>query len=113
MNTLRALSRTRIPQTSHLMAATMASKASELQMRVLVAPSYCTPEKYDVIELQRPAIKEPHEVLVEVHAASINPRDVKQAKGLMKIMENIRCVTLCERPCTVKVHSRDTVIGFR
>jgi NADPH:quinone reductase-like Zn-dependent oxidoreductase len=49
-----------------------------------VAPKYCTPEGYEIAELPKPEIKDPHDILVKVYAASINPHDVKEAKGMMK-----------------------------
>jgi len=53
-------------------------------MRSLAIEKYCKPEAYDVMELLVPEIKAPDELLIKVHAASINPIDVKAASGALK-----------------------------
>jgi NADPH:quinone reductase-like Zn-dependent oxidoreductase len=67
----------------------MATRSSSSKMRALIAPAYVTPDKYEIVELLKAEIKGPRHVLVQVHAASINPHDVKQAKGMMKILEKL------------------------
>ncbi|EPS28751.1 hypothetical protein PDE_03697 [Penicillium oxalicum 114-2] len=47
---------------------------------------YGTPEKYDVGELAEPTVESPQDVVIKVHAASINPIDVKKASGASKIV---------------------------
>jgi NADPH:quinone reductase-like Zn-dependent oxidoreductase len=54
-------------------------------MQAIIAPSYCDPSKYDLAQIPRPAIADPNEVLIQVHAASVNPVDVKVASGLFKL----------------------------
>jgi NADPH:quinone reductase-like Zn-dependent oxidoreductase len=70
----------------------MASSKSMPKMQALFAPKYCTPDEYEVVELPMPEIKDLHEVLVRVFAASINPHDDKEAKGQMKMIHNVPCV---------------------
>lgn len=50
-------------------------------MRALVAPKYCKPEDYEVIELPIPEIKAPNEVLIRIHAASVQTGDCAFASG--------------------------------
>lgn len=57
-------------------------------MRSLAISSYTTPDHYDVIDLPTPSISSPDEVLVKVHAASINPVDVKLASGAGKFLQS-------------------------
>jgi len=47
---------------------------------------YAQPEGYELAALPTPSIKEPDEVLIKVHATSINPVDVKVASGMTKMM---------------------------
>lgn len=58
-------------------------------MRALIAPAYVVPERYEIAEVPKPEIKDPHDILVQVQAAGVNPHDVKQAKGMMKIAEKL------------------------
>lgn len=46
---------------------------------------YSPPSEYQVTELPRPVIEDPNDVIIKVHAASINPIDVKKADGIMKM----------------------------
>jgi NADPH:quinone reductase-like Zn-dependent oxidoreductase len=48
--------------------------------------SYSEPQGYELDQLPRPEIESPNEVLIKVHAASINPIDVKMASGLAKMV---------------------------
>lgn len=50
-------------------------------MRALVLPRYCKPSEYDVATVPTPQISKPDELLIKVHAASVNPIDVKMAAG--------------------------------
>ena len=54
------------------------------EMLSVAAPSYSDPSRYELVKLPRPTISEPTDVLIQVHAASINPVDVKLAAGLFK-----------------------------
>ncbi len=62
-------------------------------MRSLAISSYTTPDNYDVMDLPTPTIESPDEVLVKVHAASINPADVHMASGIAKLMQSASLVT--------------------
>jgi NADPH:quinone reductase-like Zn-dependent oxidoreductase len=55
-------------------------------MRAIALPAYCKPDKYDIGTIPVPKIKKPHEILIKVHAASINPIDVKMASGIGKLI---------------------------
>lgn len=57
-------------------------------MRSLAVSSYTTPDHYEVMDLPKPSIASPEEVLIKVHAASINPVDVKLAGGLAKLVQS-------------------------
>ena len=54
-------------------------------MRSLVAPHYTDPSGYQLATIPEPVISRPSEVLIKVHAASVNPIDVKLAAGVLKI----------------------------
>ena len=55
-------------------------------MYSIVAPTdYTDPAGYVSAEVARPEIKSNNEVLIRVHAASINPVDVKKAGGIFKM----------------------------
>jgi len=47
-------------------------------------PSFADPSKYQLSKFPRPAVSEPTDVVIQVHAASINPIDVKKASGVFK-----------------------------
>jgi NADPH:quinone reductase-like Zn-dependent oxidoreductase len=55
-------------------------------MHSLAIPSYTTPKNYTVIDIPVPSITSPADVLIKVHAASINPADVKVASGSFSFM---------------------------
>ncbi|KAI1131841.1 alcohol dehydrogenase [Nemania abortiva] len=55
-------------------------------MRALVAPKFCTPSDYEVIDMPLPTIKKPDDVLIRVHAAGINTGDTQRAKGATRIL---------------------------
>jgi hypothetical protein len=61
-------------------------------MRAIALPEYCKPDKYDIGTLPTPVIGNPDDVLIKVHAASINPIDVKLASGVAKLMKKDKCV---------------------
>ncbi|KGQ06466.1 Reticulon-4-interacting protein 1 [Beauveria bassiana D1-5] len=54
-------------------------------MLAITAPKYTKPDGYERTEVAKPAVAQPTDVLIRVHAASINPIDVKKAEGLMKM----------------------------
>jgi NADPH:quinone reductase-like Zn-dependent oxidoreductase len=47
--------------------------------------SYAKPSEYQLLELPRPEITDPTDVLIKVHAASVNPVDLKKAEGAFKV----------------------------
>ena len=62
----------------------MANTTDSDTMLCVTAPGYTDPSKYELSRLPRPAVAEPTDVRIEVHAASINPIDVKKADGALK-----------------------------
>ncbi|KAJ5680552.1 hypothetical protein N7536_011691 [Penicillium majusculum] len=54
-------------------------------MLSLNIPSYSKPSGYQVTELTKPELSDPKDVIIKVHAASINPIDVKKADGMLKL----------------------------
>lgn len=57
-------------------------------MRAIVLSHYCTPDSYSIATIAVPQIINPSELLIRVHAASVNPVDVKMANGRMKMLYN-------------------------
>jgi NADPH:quinone reductase-like Zn-dependent oxidoreductase len=55
-------------------------------MRSLAIQKYCKPSEYQILELPKPKLKDPEDILIKVHAASINPVDVKVASGMAKMV---------------------------
>jgi NADPH:quinone reductase-like Zn-dependent oxidoreductase len=53
--------------------------------RTLAIQAYGPPSTYEVLELPKPVITEPTQVLIRVAAASVNPHDVKHASGMAKM----------------------------
>lgn len=51
---------------------------------------YSNPSGYELGELPKPEIENANEVLIKVHAASVNPIDVKMASGATKIMTSFK-----------------------
>ncbi|KAF2971006.1 hypothetical protein GQX73_g2571 [Xylaria multiplex] len=56
------------------------------KMRALVAPKYCSPSQYEVIDIPLPTIKSPDEVLIRVHAGGLQTGDTQRAKGATRIL---------------------------
>ena len=56
-------------------------------MRSLIAPKFTDPSGFTVLEAADPTISKPTEVLIAVHAASINPHDVIMASGQTKLVQ--------------------------
>ncbi|KAJ5112133.1 hypothetical protein N7532_000178 [Penicillium argentinense] len=54
-------------------------------MLSLSIPSYTQPSGYQLSELPNPKLGDAKDVIVKVHAASINPIDVKKASGALKM----------------------------
>lgn len=55
-------------------------------MLCITAPSYTEPSNYELTQVPIPSASEPTDVQIQVHAASINPIDVKKAGGTFKAM---------------------------
>lgn len=55
-------------------------------MLSITTSSYSPPSGYQLSTVPRPTVSEPDDVLIEVHAASINPIDVKKAGGALKMV---------------------------
>jgi NADPH:quinone reductase-like Zn-dependent oxidoreductase len=53
-------------------------------MRSLATQKFGKPENYEILDLPQPEITRPDEILIKVHASSINPVDVKLATGMGK-----------------------------
>jgi hypothetical protein len=51
---------------------------------------YAQPQGYELGQLSRPEIENATEVLIKVHAASVNPIDVKMASGAVKMMTSFK-----------------------
>lgn len=69
------------------------------EMLSVVVPTYTDPSKYELVRLPVPVIVEPSDVQIAVHAASINPIDVKKASGVFKVAkkdEYVLCPLLME-----------------
>ncbi|KAK9478079.1 chaperonin 10-like protein [Lipomyces japonicus] len=49
-------------------------------------PKYTKPSGFVLIDVPKPAITNQNEILIKVHAASINPVDVKLAAGFLRII---------------------------
>lgn len=54
------------------------------KMRSLCLDGYCEPSEYEISEIPTPQISSPHQVLIRVHAASINPGEIGVAAGKLK-----------------------------
>ncbi|CAG8882974.1 unnamed protein product [Penicillium egyptiacum] len=49
-------------------------------------PKHATPDQYELSEVPSLAVERPTDILIKVHAASINPIDVKKASGATKLV---------------------------
>ncbi|KAL5617913.1 hypothetical protein FOVSG1_000135 [Fusarium oxysporum f. sp. vasinfectum] len=57
----------------------------ETEMLSITAPAYTSPSGYELSTVSMPTITKDTDVLIKVHAASINPVDVKKAAGVFKM----------------------------
>lgn len=57
-----------------------------LTMRAIALAKFCKPSEYGLATLPVPRITNPDEVLIKVHAASINPVDVKLASEFVFLL---------------------------
>ena len=55
-------------------------------MLSLAINSYTAPLNYELLDFPTPELSSPTDVLIKVHAASINPGDVKTAAGATRVM---------------------------
>ena len=53
-------------------------------MLSIATPAYSDPSRYELVNLPQPTVSEPTDVVIQVHAASVNPVDVKLAAGMLK-----------------------------
>ncbi|KAG5921286.1 hypothetical protein E4U42_005911 [Claviceps africana] len=53
---------------------------------VILPTTYSDPSGYQLSSVPRPEVTDPSDVVVRVHASSINPIDVKKASGLMRLL---------------------------
>ncbi|KAJ3547727.1 hypothetical protein NM208_g1368 [Fusarium decemcellulare] len=54
------------------------------EMLAVTAPTYCDPSRYEISTVPKPVVTDKTDVVIRVHAASINPVDVKKAEGVFK-----------------------------
>ncbi|KAI5921085.1 alcohol dehydrogenase [Camillea tinctor] len=55
-------------------------------MRALVAPKYCTPNKFELRDIPVPQITKPKDILIKVRAAGIQNGDMLKARGAGRIV---------------------------
>lgn len=55
---------------------------------------YATPASYELTEHPLPSIDNPEDIVIKVHAASINPVDGKVAAGALKQVLKHECVNV-------------------
>ena len=54
-------------------------------MTCVIAAAFTDPRGYQLSQLPMPTVNEPTDVVMRVHAASVNPVDVKKAAGVLKL----------------------------
>jgi len=59
--------------------------ATPQTMRAFIAPVYGPPSIFELADIPTPKITKPNQVLIKVHAASINPSDMHAASGAFKL----------------------------
>lgn len=55
------------------------------EMLAITAPTHTDPSRYELTTVPRPAVTDATDVVIRVHAASVNPIDVKKADGIFKL----------------------------
>lgn len=50
-------------------------------MLAITVPNFIYPSVYTLSEVDVPSVKEPTDILIRVHGASVNPINVKKADG--------------------------------
>lgn len=73
------------------------SQAPSDKMLAISIPAYSKPSGYQVAEFPKPVVDADSDVIIKVHAASINPVDVKRADGIMKMIVKDKLVVLLPR----------------
>jgi NADPH:quinone reductase-like Zn-dependent oxidoreductase len=58
------------------------------KMLCVAISTYAEPSAYELRDMPVPPITEPTDVQIKLHAASINPVDVKKASGMFKLALN-------------------------
>ena len=61
-------------------------------MLAVTAPSFTDPTGYQLSNVARPSVTDANDVVIQVHAASVNPVDVKLASGMFKLVLSERYV---------------------
>lgn len=59
--------------------------SANMEMLSITVPTYSPPSGYELTTIPRPTVSAPTDVVIEVHATSINPIDVKKASGALKM----------------------------
>jgi NADPH:quinone reductase-like Zn-dependent oxidoreductase len=67
------------------MAQAIEQSSVPATMRALAIAAYGKPSTFGIATVPTPQITQPDEVLIKVHAASINPIDIILADGALKI----------------------------
>ena len=62
------------------------ASASSSEMLSICISSYSKPSGYGLANFPKPVVEADNEVVIKVHAASINPVDTKKAGGMMKML---------------------------
>lgn len=83
-------------------------------MLAVTATKYTDPSNYELSEVLPPTVADPHDVVFQIKAASINPVDVKLVSGVFKMVlkqeygntnQNRPNVLLCS-PLETAFHSK-------
>jgi hypothetical protein len=85
-------------------------------MQSINATAYSDPSGYQLSSLPKPDVTDAKDVVIKVHAASINPIDVKKAAGAMKMILKDSCVPsalLWSSSSVRQTNSHLPKIGFR
>lgn len=54
-------------------------------MLAVTIPSFGAPETYELTDQPTPTVTQPTDIVIKVHAASVNPIDLKKANGVFKL----------------------------